>query len=79
VVPKSRHSKQYARLLTGLREAREAARITQVDAATSFGKHASFISKCESGERRIDVVELAAFCRLYRVGLAAFLKSVGLE
>jgi transcriptional regulator with XRE-family HTH domain len=79
VVPKSRHSKQYARLLVALRQARESAGMTQVDAAKSFGKHASFISKCESGERRIDVVELAAFCRLYRVGLAAFLKHVGLE
>ena len=79
MVPKSRHSKQYARLLAALREAREGAGITQVEAAKGFGKHASFISKCESGERRIDVVELAAFCRLYRVRLADFLKHVGLE
>jgi hypothetical protein len=25
----------------------------------------SFVSKCESGERRVDAVELANFARLY--------------
>jgi hypothetical protein len=49
----------------------------QVGAA--FGAHASFISKCESGERRIDVVELAEFCRLYKVSLAKFLSAAGFE
>ena len=39
----------------------------------------SFVSKVEKGERRIDVVELADFCRLYGVRLSAFLKRAGLE
>jgi hypothetical protein len=43
--------------------------------AKHFGAHASFVSKVESGERRLDVVELADFCRLYGVRLAAFLKK----
>ena len=37
------------------------------------------ISKIESGERRIDVVELAEFCRVYRISLHAFLQRVGIE
>lgn len=78
-MPKSSHSKQYDRLLQVLRAAREAAGMTQTDAATAFGAHASFVSKCESGERRIDVIELAQFCRLYRVPLARLLKSAGIE
>jgi hypothetical protein len=32
--------------------------------------YASFVSKCESGERCIDVVELAAFLEIYEVDLA---------
>lgn len=70
---KSRHSKRYQRLLIALRSARKEAGLTQKDAAAKFGAHASFISKCESGERRIDVVELVDFCRLYRTSLAELL------
>lgn len=64
-----------------LREAREAAGITQVQAAAKLypkTKH-SVISKIESAERRIDVIELENLCRLYGVSLVEFLKSAGFE
>jgi len=32
----------------------------------------SFVSKGESGERRVDVVELAQFAQLYRKDLSYF-------
>lgn len=76
---KSRFSKQYESVLRTLRQVRKDARLTQTDVARRFGAHASFVSKCESGERRIDVVELAEFCRLYRISLADFLKRAGVE
>jgi transcriptional regulator with XRE-family HTH domain len=75
---KSRHPKQYERLLVALRDARKEAGFTQVQVAAKFAAHASFISKIESGERRIDVVELADLCRVYGVPLNAFLERVGL-
>jgi hypothetical protein len=43
-----------------------------------LGVYASYVSKCESGERRVDVVELADFCRVSGVSLMTFMKSVGL-
>lgn len=76
---KSQFSSKYSRLLKTLREVRRAANFTQVEVAKHFRRHASFISKIESGERRIDVVELAEFCRLYGVSLAAFLKQAGID
>jgi transcriptional regulator with XRE-family HTH domain len=76
---KSQFSEKYTRLLKTLREARRAAGLTQVVAAKHFGAHASFISKIEAGERRIDVVELAALCRLYGTNLADFLKRAGID
>lgn len=76
---KSRHSKKYADVLHVLRETRKEAGITQVEVAQKFGAHASFISKVESGERRIDVVELAEFCRHYGISLRDFLKRAGLD
>lgn len=78
-MPKSRHTVRYERLLQALRAARRSANLTQVQVAKHFGSHASFVSKVESGERRLDVVELADFCRIYRVRLTAFLKDAGLD
>ena len=76
---KLRHSAKYDQLLRVLRQTRKRAGLTQTDVARKFGAHASFVSKCESGERRLDVVELAEFCRLYGVRLAALLKDAGLN
>jgi len=39
-------------------ETREAAGLTQVQLAARLSRPQSFVSKIESGERRIDVVEL---------------------
>jgi transcriptional regulator with XRE-family HTH domain len=76
---KSRFTKRYARVIAALRAARLEAGLTQTEVARRFGAHAPFVSKCESGERRIDVVELAEFCRVYGIPLADFLKTAGLS
>ena len=76
---KSRYSKEYAQLLRALRQVRKEAGLTQTEVAQHFDAHASFVSKCESGERRIDVVELAEFCRLYGIKLTDFLRKANLE
>ena len=76
---KRSHSKAYSRLLRVLLDARKKSGLTQVEVAAAFSTHASFVSKCESGERRIDAVELADFCRLYGVKLSTLLRAAGLE
>jgi transcriptional regulator with XRE-family HTH domain len=62
---KSIHTAEYRSMLASLRQAREAAGLTQARVADELGRPQSFVSKCESGERRIDVTELATFARLY--------------
>lgn len=51
----------------GLREAliaaRKAAGLTQADLAKRLKCHQSFVARVESGERRIDVVELVVLAR----------------
>jgi hypothetical protein len=43
-----------------------------VQAAQVLEQPQSFLSKCESGERRVDFVELQAFARVYNIPLSFF-------
>jgi len=60
-------------MLAGLREARDEAGLTQAEVAAHFERPQSFVSKCESGERRIDPTELGIFAKLYRKPVSFFL------
>ncbi len=59
---KSIYSRDYDLFLHHLRAARKAAGLTQEQVAARLGQTQSFVSKCERGERRIDIIELRAFC-----------------
>lgn len=59
------HSPRYRAFLAKLRRARQDAGLTQADVAKALHRPQSFVSKCESGERRVDVTELEDFARLY--------------
>jgi len=58
----SARSVRYRVFLERLRRARTMADMTQEYVARALGRPQSFVAKCESGERRIDVVE-SAFSR----------------
>ena len=51
-----------------------AAGLTQVEVAKKLRRPQSYVSKCESGKRRVDVVELAEFAQLYRKDLNFFIR-----
>lgn len=57
-MPRSRASPRHERLRQILVEARTAAGLTQTELARRLQRPQSFVSKYESGERRLDVVEL---------------------
>jgi len=67
------HSPEYQMFLKRLCQARLKASLTQVEAAKRLGKRQTYISKCEEGERRVDVVELKKFAKLYKKPLEFFL------
>jgi ribosome-binding protein aMBF1 (putative translation factor) len=71
-VDKSITSQEYRVFLRALRAARRRTGLTQVDLADRLGETQSFVSKCERGERRLDIVEVRSFCRAFGVSLAAF-------
>jgi transcriptional regulator with XRE-family HTH domain len=62
------------RLRTLLRQVRIDAGLTQVDLARRIGQPQSFVSKYESGERRLDLVELREICDAVGVSLEVFVR-----
>ncbi len=62
-VDKSIVSAEYQRLCALLRQMRGEAGLTQVQMAERLGVPQSFVSKYESGERRLDVIELGHVAR----------------
>ncbi len=66
------HRQRYRVFLERLRQARRDAGMTQIEVARRLRRPQSFVSKCESGERRVDVVELVEFARQYGKSLDFF-------
>ena len=69
---KSIHSAQYAVFLRLLRKARLQAGLTQAQLARKIRETQTFVSKCERGERRVDLVELRTICKIFGMTLKRF-------
>lgn len=74
--PTSVHAPAYRLFLKALVAARKGAGLTQVQASRLLGWPQPYISRCESGERRIDVLELVEFARIYKKPAEYFLRSL---
>jgi transcriptional regulator with XRE-family HTH domain len=70
------HSSRYRTFLKLLKMARIDAKLTQAKVARVLGRPQSFVAKCVSGERRIDVLELSDFAKLYGKPLGYFVSKV---
>jgi transcriptional regulator with XRE-family HTH domain len=73
---KSIHSQNYAVFLDLLRQMREEAGLTQSEIADRLDATQSFVSKCERGERRLDILELRAWCGALGMSLQNFTKRL---
>ena len=70
----TRHPERYRRLLERLRQARSEAGLSQVAVAATLGVEQKFVSRIETGERRIDPVELQELADLYGKPFQFFLE-----
>ena len=71
---KAIYSKEHRNLVEKLRKARKEKGLDQTEVATLLRVSQSYVSKIESGQRRVDIVQLKAFARIYRKDIDYFIK-----
>lgn len=71
---KSIHTKEYAYVVERLRKARLEAGLTQVQVAKKLKRPQSHVSNVESGQQRVDIVELKRFANMYGKAITYFVR-----
>ena len=71
---KSVQTKEYAYFVECLKKARLEAGFTQGQVAKKIKRPQSHISNIESGQQRVDVVELKRFAKIYGKDISYFVK-----
>ncbi len=70
---KAIYSKDHKYIVEQLKKARKEASLEQAEVAKLLGKTQSHISKVEAGQRRIDIVQLKEFARIYKKDINFFI------
>lgn len=70
------HSPPYKKLRESLVAARHSASMTQQEVARRMGRQQSFVSKYESGERHLDVVEFIEVCGALGVSPVSVMRAL---
>jgi len=71
---KTIYSKEHRYIIEQLKKAREQAALSQEEVAKILHKTQSYISKIESGQRKIDIIQLKEFAKIYKKPLDYFIK-----
>ena len=77
VEPPAMNQRGYSAFLAMLRQSRVAVGMTQADVAQRLGVQQSYVSKVESGARRMDVVELFAWLEAIDRDWITFMPALG--
>ena len=75
-VKKNIRLNQRKKLLVLLRGVRVEAGLTQSELASRLGTDQTFVSKYESGERRLDILELREVCRAIGIDFVNFVRKL---
>lgn len=70
---------RYEHFQAALVEARQKNNLTQQEVASRVGKPQSYVSKYESGERRLDVVEFLDVCKALGVKPISILERLDID
>jgi len=75
-VKNSTYTDEYQKFLRLLKKARKEAKLTQVEVADILHQPQSYVSKCESGEKRVDIIEVCKFAKIYKKPIEYFVKGI---
>jgi transcriptional regulator with XRE-family HTH domain len=67
---------EYTLFLEQLLASRKTAGLSQEEVAQRLGKPQSYVSKCQTGERRVDVIELFHYCEALGVSFTDFARQL---
>ncbi len=73
---KSIFSERYKTFLRLIVDARKRSGLTQVELAKRLKETQSWVSKCERGERRLDIIELRTFCEAMNAPFLEFCQKL---
>ena len=71
---KAIYTKDHRYIVEQLKRARQEADLEQAEVAKLLGKTQSHVSKVEAGQRRIDIIALKEFAKVYKKDISFFLK-----
>jgi len=71
---KSIYSKDHKYVVERIKKARLEAGLDQQEVAKLLGRSQPHVSKIEAGQRRIDIVQLKEFAKIYKKNLDFFIK-----
>ena len=71
---KTIYSKGHKALVGKLIQARNERGLRQGDVARLLGRTQSYVSKIEAGQRRVDIIQLKEFAKIYKKSIDFFVK-----
>jgi len=76
VAKRDAHDERYLKAIETLRAARKSARLTQTELAVKLGRRQQFVSKYESGERRLDIIEFLDVAKALEMPVETLLRDL---
>lgn len=76
MINKSIHSRLYHRIIARLRAKREGKGLTQCQLAKILNVQQTYVSKIETCERRLDILELMNICEALDISLIDFVREI---
>lgn len=73
---KTLHSKRQELLVTAIAQQRRAKGLSQAQVAKVLGRHQPFIANIESGERRVDMLELLVIAKIIGLDVHALIDEL---
>jgi len=75
IMEKTIYTNDHKYMVEQLKKARRQAGLDQKQVADKLKKTQSYVSKIESGQRRIDINQLKEFAKIYKKEISYFIKN----